>query len=173
MVAERADESARIASRSVLPRALRVPTRLSTRAPCLQPPCAAATMSNGDKFTTPLNSSRRLMSSIPRSSAIKRDSLAAELEKGEWQHDRHTPSHAHPECVGRPTALDGEAAAAHASLLLSYGPCIPRETIGGCADREARTGDQAQGERAPCRAAGRGQKVAGGARAGGEGGEGT
>ncbi|KAI0740089.1 MAD-domain-containing protein [Earliella scabrosa] len=38
-------------------------------------------MSNGDKFTTPLNSSRRLMSSIPRSSAIKRDSLAAELEK--------------------------------------------------------------------------------------------
>ncbi|OJT05808.1 Spindle assembly checkpoint component mad1 [Trametes pubescens] len=42
-------------------------------------------MSNRDKFTTPVASSSRLLSSIARSSAIKRDSLAAELERGEWQ----------------------------------------------------------------------------------------
>ncbi|KAJ2980664.1 hypothetical protein NUW54_g10975 [Trametes sanguinea] len=34
-----------------------------------------------DKFTTPVGSTSRLLSSIPRSSAIKRDSLAAELER--------------------------------------------------------------------------------------------
>ncbi|KAI9065686.1 MAD-domain-containing protein [Trametes sanguinea] len=34
-----------------------------------------------DKFSTPVSSTSRLLSSIPRSSAIKRDSLAAELER--------------------------------------------------------------------------------------------
>ncbi|RPD52551.1 MAD-domain-containing protein [Lentinus tigrinus ALCF2SS1-7] len=38
-------------------------------------------MSNGDKFSTPLNSSSRFLSSMPRSGAIKRDSLQAELER--------------------------------------------------------------------------------------------
>ncbi|TFK81214.1 MAD-domain-containing protein [Polyporus arcularius HHB13444] len=38
-------------------------------------------MSNGDKFSTPLGSSSRLLSSMARSSAIKRDSLQAELER--------------------------------------------------------------------------------------------
>ncbi|KAI0357178.1 MAD-domain-containing protein [Trametes cingulata] len=38
-------------------------------------------MSNRDKFTTPVSSTSRFISSIPRSSAIKRDSLAAELER--------------------------------------------------------------------------------------------
>ncbi|KAI0631745.1 MAD-domain-containing protein [Trametes polyzona] len=38
-------------------------------------------MTSRDKFTTPVASSSRFLSSIPRSSAIKRDSLAAELEK--------------------------------------------------------------------------------------------
>ncbi|KAH9850439.1 hypothetical protein C2E23DRAFT_310671 [Lenzites betulinus] len=40
-----------------------------------------ATMSNRDKFTTPVASTSRFLSSIPRSSAVKRDSLAAELER--------------------------------------------------------------------------------------------
>ncbi|KAI8976346.1 MAD-domain-containing protein [Trametes punicea] len=38
-------------------------------------------MSNRDKFTTPTNPTSRVLSSIPRSSAVKRDSLAAELER--------------------------------------------------------------------------------------------
>ncbi|KAI0367856.1 MAD-domain-containing protein [Pilatotrama ljubarskyi] len=38
-------------------------------------------MSHRDKFTTPVSSSSRFLSSIPRSSAVKRDSLAAELER--------------------------------------------------------------------------------------------
>ncbi|KAI0704400.1 spindle assembly checkpoint component Mad1 [Cerioporus squamosus] len=38
-------------------------------------------MSNGDKFSTPLNSSSRFLSSIPRNNALKRDSLQAELER--------------------------------------------------------------------------------------------
>ncbi|KAI0739854.1 spindle assembly checkpoint component Mad1 [Daedaleopsis nitida] len=38
-------------------------------------------MSHGDKFSTPINSSRSFMSSLPRSSAIKRDSFTAELER--------------------------------------------------------------------------------------------
>ena len=46
------------------------------------PPTPTATMSSGDRFTTPVTSSR-FVSSIPRSNAVKRDSLAAELEHGE------------------------------------------------------------------------------------------
>ncbi|CDO77832.1 hypothetical protein BN946_scf184714.g7 [Trametes cinnabarina] len=38
-------------------------------------------MSNRDNFTTPVGSSSRLLSSVSRSSAVKRDSLAAELER--------------------------------------------------------------------------------------------
>ncbi|KAI0776999.1 mitotic checkpoint protein-domain-containing protein [Trametes elegans] len=38
-------------------------------------------MSNRDKFTTPVSSTSKFISSIPRSSAYKRDSLAAELER--------------------------------------------------------------------------------------------
>ncbi|KAH9896012.1 hypothetical protein C8Q73DRAFT_773799 [Cubamyces lactineus] len=37
--------------------------------------------SNRDKFTTPVSSTSKFISSIPRSNAIKRDSLAAELER--------------------------------------------------------------------------------------------
>ncbi|KAI0641696.1 MAD-domain-containing protein [Trametes meyenii] len=38
-------------------------------------------MNHRDKFTTPVGSSSRFLSSIPRSNAVKRDSLAAELER--------------------------------------------------------------------------------------------
>lgn len=45
-----------------------------------------------DKFTTPVNKLSRLPASIARSSAIKRDSLAAELERGECHlHLLHCP----------------------------------------------------------------------------------
>ncbi|KAI0324181.1 MAD-domain-containing protein [Cubamyces sp. BRFM 1775] len=37
--------------------------------------------SNRDKFTTPVSSTSKFLSSIPRSNAVKRDSLAAELER--------------------------------------------------------------------------------------------
>ena len=147
--------------------------RVRRRATCARRVFLLTTMSNGDKFSTPLHSSSRLLSSITRSSAIKRDSLQAELERGEWRSQRTRGSDAHHVGVGRPTAFDCQKAAADTSLLLSHGTCLAREATRGGTDGKARTRDQATRKGASRGETRRRQTMAGGARGSREGGKGT
>ena len=137
-------------------------------------------MSNGDQFSTPVNSSSRFLSSIPRSSVFKRDSLAAELERGEyfdiqWRPGEHEDrdNNAHHLHDARPPTVHRQTTATHAGLLVPFGPCIPGEAACGGADNQARVRVEATGEGLVDREARRRSEMVGGTREGGAGGEGT
>ena len=108
--------------------------------------------SMADKFTTPVGKLSRLPASTARSSAIKRDSLAAELERGECHcHPLHCPppltpslptNWSLPSNYARPTALHIEETTAHTDPGLTPRECLARAPAYGRPDCTHRTRDQ-------------------------------